>query len=102
MAHFDPLTTYACAGLCSAWSSLMSLRVPLLQEERPPHSPREADGRKREDGLVFTINIEDKRDHLRSPLDVPHVRSQTTLPGHARLDTSFPMCLFGHSHKATH
>ena len=51
---------------------------------------------------VFTINIEDKRDHLRSPLDVPHVRSQTTLPGHARLDTSFPMCLFGHSHKATH
>lgn len=102
MAHFDPLTTYACAGLCSAWSSLMSLRVPLLQEERPPHSPREADGGKREDGLVFTINIEDKRDHLRSPLDVPPVRSQTTLPGPAHLIASFPMRLFDHSLKAVH
>ena len=28
VAHFVPLTTYACAGPCSAWSSLMSLRRP--------------------------------------------------------------------------
>lgn len=35
---------------------------------------------------------------FRSPLDVPHVRSQTTLPGHARLGVPFPIRLFSHSH----
>ena len=56
----------------------------------------------RETGLGFTSNVEDKRDHLRSPLDVPPVRSQTTLPGPAHLIASFPMRLFDHSLKAVH
>lgn len=51
---------------------------------------------------VFTSNVEDKREGLDPPLDVPHVRSQTTLPGHARLGVPFPIRLFSHSHKATH
>ena len=62
MAHFVPLTTYACAGPCSAWSSLMSLRRPSLQKERPPHPSLMTDGGNRETGLGFTSNVEDKRE----------------------------------------
>lgn len=56
----------------------------------------------RETGLGFTSNVEDKREGSDPPLDVPHVRSQTTLPGHARLGVPFPIRLFSHSHETTH
>lgn len=78
MAHFVPLTTYACAGPCSAWSSLMSLRRPSLQKERPPHSPREADGGKRETGLGF---YQQRRGQTRS-CQIPSGRAAGSVANH--------------------
>lgn len=78
MAHFVPLTTYACAGLCSAWCSLMSLRVPLLQEERPPHSPREADGGESGDWIGF---YQQRRGQTRSR-QIPSGRAAGSVANH--------------------
>jgi len=78
-------------------------RIPSNRPARlPPTWNRRLMEETREGGLDFTANVEGKRDHVRSPLDVPHVRSQTALPGHARLGAPFPIRLFGHSHKTVH
>lgn len=78
MAHFVPLTTYACAGPRSAWCSLISLRRPSLQEERPPHSPREADGGNRETGLGF---YQQRRGQTRS-CQIPSGRAAGSVANH--------------------
>lgn len=78
-------------------------RIPSNRPARlPPTWNRRLMEETREGGLDFTANVEDKRDHVRSPLDVPPVRSQTALPGPAHLIASFPMRLFDHSLKAVH
>lgn len=78
MAHFVPLTTYACAGPCSAWSSLMSLRRPSLQKERPPPSVLNDRWRESGDWIGF---YQQRRGQTRS-CQIPSGRAAGSVANH--------------------